>query len=347
MYRVIQWATGSVGRTTLRRIIDHPDLRLVGLYAYDPAKVGKDAGEIARRDATGVRATASIDDILAIDADVVIHTPRIGVPYDAQNGDVQRLLASGKNVISVNGFYRPDAQGAAYAQPLRAAALAGRSTLAGIGMNPGFVAERVAVMFSGLMAQLERIECFETVDCSLVPAAEFLFGTLGFGTDPAAVDLAKGPLARLYTDLYRETFACVADAIGTQVGTLEEDHRLTACPRDLVLAAGTVRQGTVASTEWRWNARFADGRAMTHSVLWTVDPGLHGDRHAAHWRVRLHGRPHVSVDFRIDDPDPRAPPSRAAMDATAAVVIRAIPAVCAAPPGFFGLPAVLPFAQRL
>ena len=65
MYRVVQWATGSMGRTALRRVIDHPDLELAGVYVYDARKVGVDAGEIARRPATGVRATNRIEDILA------------------------------------------------------------------------------------------------------------------------------------------------------------------------------------------------------------------------------------------------------------------------------------------
>ena len=38
MYRVIQWATGSVGRTTLRRIIDHPDLELVAAVDFGRAR---------------------------------------------------------------------------------------------------------------------------------------------------------------------------------------------------------------------------------------------------------------------------------------------------------------------
>ena len=31
-YRVIQWATGNVGSRSLRTIIEHPNLELVGLY---------------------------------------------------------------------------------------------------------------------------------------------------------------------------------------------------------------------------------------------------------------------------------------------------------------------------
>ncbi|PKN34078.1 MAG: hypothetical protein CVU61_09950 [Deltaproteobacteria bacterium HGW-Deltaproteobacteria-19] len=52
-HRVIQCATGSMGRTCLRAVIDHPDLELVGLYVYSDRKAGRDAGEIARRNPTG------------------------------------------------------------------------------------------------------------------------------------------------------------------------------------------------------------------------------------------------------------------------------------------------------
>lgn len=66
------------------------------------------------------RATRRVEDVLALDADVVIHTPRLGNTYSRQNEEVIRLLASGKNVISIAGFHYPPAHGAAYAAPLRA-----------------------------------------------------------------------------------------------------------------------------------------------------------------------------------------------------------------------------------
>jgi hypothetical protein len=69
--RVVQWATGAVGAAQLREVVDRPDLELVGLFVYDPAKVGVDAGELVGRAATGVTATDDKDAILALDADVL------------------------------------------------------------------------------------------------------------------------------------------------------------------------------------------------------------------------------------------------------------------------------------
>ena len=92
-YRVIQWATGAMGKSCLRTVIDHPSTDLVGLYVYGEAKAGRDAGDIARRGATGVLATRDIDEILALDADVVIHAARLAPPYDVISPDERDALA--------------------------------------------------------------------------------------------------------------------------------------------------------------------------------------------------------------------------------------------------------------
>lgn len=145
MIRVIQWATGSMGRTALRRIIDHPEMQLAGVHVYSDAKSGLDAGALVRRPETGVIASSNIDHTLAIDADVVLHTPRITLPYDAMAEDVIRLLKSGKNVVSTAGFHWPQAHGGAYADRLHAAAVTGGVTLAGVGVQPGVIVERLAL----------------------------------------------------------------------------------------------------------------------------------------------------------------------------------------------------------
>jgi 2,4-diaminopentanoate dehydrogenase len=349
MYRVIQWATGSMGRTALRRIIDHPDLQLVGLFVYDERKDGRDAGEIARRPETGVRATRRIADILALDADVVMHTPRLSDPYSQQNEEVIRLLASGKNVISTAGYHFPSAHGAAYAGPLRAACERGNSTLAGLGLNPGFVAERLALTLTGMCAQLTSITTREIADASGMSSPEFVFGTMGFGSDPQATDITRGPLAALYGELFSEVFHYLAHALETRVATLEPAHQLTLAPADLSIAAGTIRRGTVAATQWCWRATFEDGRRMTHSVIWTADPTLQGAARgaAAHWNVEIEGRPNIRMEMSVADPDASAPHTRAAADATVAIAIRAIADVCAAPSGFFSYRTPAPFATRL
>ena len=103
-YRVILWGPGSIGSELLTAIIDHrDDLEIVGVKVYSDSKNGVDAGKLVGRDPIGVTATKDVDEIVALDADCVIYTPR--------NGDLDevcRLLASGKNVATtVFLFYPP------------------------------------------------------------------------------------------------------------------------------------------------------------------------------------------------------------------------------------------------
>jgi len=111
-YRVIVWATGAIGKTCLRAVLQRPDLELVGLFVYSERKEGVDAGTIARLAETGVLATRSREEILAIDADLVIHTARLQVPYETHDDDIIALLRSGKNVITTAGNHYPQAHGA-------------------------------------------------------------------------------------------------------------------------------------------------------------------------------------------------------------------------------------------
>src|SRR5258707_1346756 len=71
MLRIIQWATGNVGRAAVEGILAHPELELVGAYVTSAAKAGRDVGEICGLGPIGVRATDDVDAILALEADCV------------------------------------------------------------------------------------------------------------------------------------------------------------------------------------------------------------------------------------------------------------------------------------
>ena len=74
--RVVQWTTGNVARQAVRAILERPELELVGVYAYSPDKVGKDAGELVGLDkSVGVTATDDVDAILALQPDCVLYMP--------------------------------------------------------------------------------------------------------------------------------------------------------------------------------------------------------------------------------------------------------------------------------
>ncbi|NUP26185.1 MAG: dihydrodipicolinate reductase, partial [Nocardia sp.] len=132
-YRVVQWATGSVGRAALECIIDHPELELVGCWVHSPDKSGRDVGELLGRPPLGVTTTDSLDAILALAADAVVYAPLLPRP-----DDVAALLRSGKNVVTPVGWFYPTEE---QAEPVRQACLEGGTTLHGTGIDPGGVTE--------------------------------------------------------------------------------------------------------------------------------------------------------------------------------------------------------------
>ena len=64
--RIVQWTTGLVGRSAVKAVLDHPDLELVGCYAWSADKVGTDVGELCGLGKIGVMATNDLDTILAL-----------------------------------------------------------------------------------------------------------------------------------------------------------------------------------------------------------------------------------------------------------------------------------------
>jgi len=346
-YRVIQWATGSMGKSCLRAVIDHPDLELVGLFVYSDRKNGRDAGEIARRAPTGVIATKKIEDILALDADVVIHAPRIQFPYSHHNKDICRLLASGKNVITINGHSFPAYHGAAYAAEFERACKQGNSSFFSTGLNPGFVIEKITTAATGICTALESIYVREVFDVSGAPDHDYVFNVCGMGSDPGKLDLtASGPVTELMTGMYAEVLALVAFRLGMTIDRVESDHSVILAPVDIHARAGIVRAGTVAATNWCWHAVINGKRLITLSVNWIMGNTLPGFETYDHWKIAIRGKPGIDIAMNIVQPENNIEKTMGEQYGVAGSVINAIPEVCAAPAGIFHFPLFAPYRSR-
>lgn len=343
-YRVVQWATGAMGKAVLRSMIDHPGVEVVGVYVYGASKVGRDAGELANRPPTGVLATDDVDAILALDADVVVHAGRLG-PYGSHDDDLVRILASGANVISINGYSHPEHWGGERLARLQEACRTGGTSLMGAGLNPGFIAEQVATLASGLCLSIDNIEIVEAADASEVRDPAYLFDALGFGADPATVDpndLSWGPVSSL-NGMYEEALAAVALRLGMTLERVETDHVVHATPRDLEVPAGVIPAGTIGHTNWRWHAIVDGERRLTMSIHWYVDRSHLDDAEPPLWQVKVTGHPGVRIAIDLVKHPEDLSRMGAEQYALAGQVINGLPHVVAAEPGVLTRPLVTPF----
>jgi len=132
-YRVIQWATGNIGRRSLRSVIEHPNMDLVGLYVHSDAKAGRDAGELCGIGSTGIVATQNVDELVALDADCVLYM-RQGMDID----EITSLLESGANVVTTSGeFHHPASMDIALRDRVEAACERGSTSIHSTGISPG------------------------------------------------------------------------------------------------------------------------------------------------------------------------------------------------------------------
>ena len=53
-FRVIQWATGGVGRAAMEGVLAHPELELAGAWVHSANKEGADLGALLGREDLGV-----------------------------------------------------------------------------------------------------------------------------------------------------------------------------------------------------------------------------------------------------------------------------------------------------
>jgi 2,4-diaminopentanoate dehydrogenase len=221
-YRVIVWGPGHIGGTVLREVITRDDLELVGVKVYNEEKAGTDAGQLVGLPATGVLATADLNEILALDADVVLLTPR-PMDRDQIDSDVVALLQSGKNVISTESHHFPRLGGVDYQQKFIDAGVAGDATLHGTGIHPSFFAERLGVTLTGLFTEIDHIHFSEAANVAgALHYPPEIIQMMGFNRDPVEFR-ADDPGAMLVDHYYR---GVVAYMVHKLFGVEPEDVRI-------------------------------------------------------------------------------------------------------------------------
>lgn len=338
-YRVIQWATGNIGSRALRRVIEHPDLDLVGLWVSSADKVGKDAGSLCGLDPVGIAATNSAADLVAIDADCVLYM-RQGIDWD----EVCALLASGKNIITTRGdFHYPPMIDPARRAQVEQACQAGNASIYSTGSSPGFSTEALPIALLSLSRRLDLLTVDEFADVSSRNSPEMLFDIMGFGQPMAPYDQRRAE--HLKGD-FGTSLSQTAEAVGLPLDEIEAVGELSAARKDIAIAAGTVKAGTVGAMRITVTGKHQGRAVMRFRANWYVTTDIaHADWNLREsgWRVTVEGDTPLLVDIVF----PVAPEDYAAFTPglTAHRPVNAIPVVCAAPPGIrttADLPQIVP-----
>jgi hypothetical protein len=331
VHRVIQWATGNVGRAAIRGIVAHPDLELAGCWVHSPAKVGVDAGILAGIAPVGVPATDDAGALLALGADAVVYAPILADP-----GEVARLLRAGLDVVTPLGWFYPWASGRV--DDLAAACDEGGATLHGTGIHPGGITERFPLVISAMCRDIRHVRAEEFSDIRTYETASVVRDVMLFGHEPAAA--ASSPMVHLLGAGFGQSIDMLAAAIGWELDAERRTtHEMAVATRDLVTPfAGVIAAGTVAAQRFTWQGTVAGEPVITVRVNWLMGqehldpPWSYGEER---FEVELDADPPAFVTFGGLHPHGEivAGAENPGITATAMHCVNAVPFVCAAEPG--------------
>jgi 4-hydroxy-tetrahydrodipicolinate reductase len=326
IYKVIQWATGNVGTCSLKGIIEHPRMELVGLYVSSPGKLGKDAGDLAGLPTTGIKAVGALAEILALDADCVVYM-RQGTDFD----EVCAILESGKNIVTTRGdFHHPRTMDPAIRARVEAACVKGGTSIYSTGSSPGFITEAVAIPLLSLSRNLECLTIDEYADMTSRDSPEMIFGVMGYGVPMGAFDQNK-------VDYIQHDFAGslgqIADAIGLPFDNVTAVGEQAAALSTKQIAAGTIPEGTVGALRITVTGYNKGKPVLRFRCNWycTTDIAEQWDLRESGWRVRVDSETPLDVSITYPVSEEYYPLFTPGLTGHRAV--NAVPMVCDAVPG--------------
>ncbi len=320
--RVVQWTTGLIAKSAVRAVLAQPDLELVGCYAYSAEKVGKDVGELCGVPPVGVTATDDIDELIALEPDVVLYMPQLP---DVDH--MIRLLEAGINLISTSYFITGHSFGEDNVARLREAAERGGVSLYGSGINPG-LASVVALTAAAACREIERISVFEAVDCTSYESAE-AWQALGFGSPPDTPGIAE--ISKQAMLVFQETIEMMATALHAELDEVRFTPQFGVATKDLDLGYMKIAEGNVCGINGRWQGIVGGKPLLEMGLLWRLGDAMEPDWPIEHGYVmEIRGVPNIRVRYELEF---GGDPEEYVAAPTANPAVNAIPAVVAARPG--------------
>jgi len=337
-HRVIQWGTGNVGFYSLRHLIRHPGIDLVGLHVHSESKLGKDAGEIAGLDVvTGVEGTNDVDALIALKPDCAVYTANGELRPKEAVEDMARLLRAGIDVVGsalIYLIYPPHAQ-AEMREPLEAACRAGGTTLFVNGVDPGFSGDVLPLAALQIAGEVEEVRVQEICDYATYEDPGFTGVSFGFGRDDSVNPIMATP--GILTAGWGGMVQLVAKALDVEVEEYREVFERSYATESYECPMMKVEQGTCSAVHFEVQG-IVGGKPLIiaeHVNRLGVDQAPHWPsapecRRGVH-RCIVKGNPGVQLECftRGEDGDHNT----GGVQATVTRIINAIPAVCEHAPG--------------
>jgi hypothetical protein len=156
--RVLHVGLGPIGLGVVRQIAARKGLTAVGAVDLDPAKVGKDLGDVAE---LGRKLRVKV----SADVDATIRATKPDVAILCTSSSIAKLVPQIAAVVkrkvpivsTTEELAYPTKARARYARQIDALARKAKVAVLGTGVNPGFVMDALPIMLTGVCASVDKI----------------------------------------------------------------------------------------------------------------------------------------------------------------------------------------------
>lgn len=337
--RVVEWSTGTVGRHAIAGIDAHPDLELVGVWVSDPAKVGKDAGELAGLGRElGVVATDDRDALIALGPDCIVHTAMTDDRVFEAVEDLIGFIADGVNVVSSGPVVLQFPEGIIQPEMLDRIAQAGARGNASLhvnGIDPGFANDVLPLSMTSLSQRIDEVRCLEIADYSTYYQPVVMSQIFGFGQPMESTPLLwmPGILSMGWGSVVRQ----IAAGLGITLDEpLVERVERVAADRDYSTVSVEIPEGFMAAVHFEVVGQVDGVDRVVLEHYTRTDPAqcpewptpADGD---GCYRIVIAGEPAMTVEFTHHGE--HGDHNVSGMIVTAMRLVNSVPAVVEAKPG--------------
>ena len=314
--RVIQYGIGPIGASIVKLLRQKESVDIVGAIDSDPAKIGRDLGEVAEaHDAPwGVRVSGDAKGVLDQSADVVMHTTSSSLPKVMDQ--LLNCLDVGSCVVSTcEELSYPYRTYPELSEKLDKAAKDAGVALVGTGVNPGFVMDKLVVTLAAVSQRIEHAKAVRIVDASKrrLPLQKKIGA--GMSVEEFHAKVKEGTIKHVGLP---ESVAMVADSLGLKVDRITETIEPKVATEHVQTEFLSVEAGQAAGVH-QIARGFSEGKELVYMELQMYvgakDPSD---------TVELTGHPNISLVI---------PGGSHGDIATASVAVNSIPAILEAPSG--------------
>ena len=219
--RVTHFGLGPIGAAIVRQVAERPRFKIVGGIDTDPAKVGRDLGDVV---GLGKRLGVKVSDtpgraLKSTNPDIVVLCTSSSI--DKVMPQIETILKARKPIVStVEELSYPCRAHRRQARQIHAWAKKAKVAVLGTGVNPGFAMDALPIMLTAVCERVDRVTVHRIQDARMrrLPFQQKIGAGLTREQFQEKVD--DGSVRHVGLT---ESIAMIADALGWKIDRITDD----------------------------------------------------------------------------------------------------------------------------